>query len=68
MLYYAAAAAAYILLAVIVAVIGRRRKWGYWGYLWSSLLFTPVFGLLFVLAADPPPRCKRSSGAPPAGG
>jgi hypothetical protein len=66
MLYYAAFAAAYILLCVIVAMIGRRRKWGYWGYLWSSVLFTPVLGLLFVLAADPPPRRKRSSGAPPA--
>ena len=62
MLYYAAFAAAYILLCVIVAMIGRRRKWGYWGYLWSSVLFTPVLGLLFVLAADPPPRRKRSSG------
>ena len=66
MLYYAAFAAAYILLCVIVAMIGRRRKWGYWGYLWSSVLFTPVLGLLFVLAADPPPRRKRSSGTPPA--
>ncbi len=66
MLYYAAFATAYILLCVIVAMIGRRRKWGYWGYLFSSVLFTPVLGILFVLAADPPPRRKRSSDGPPA--
>ena len=66
MLYYAAGAAAYILLCVIVAKIGRRRKWGYWGYLWSSVLFTPFFGLLFVLAADPPPHGKRATAAPTA--
>jgi hypothetical protein len=62
MLYYVAGAAAYILLCLIVAFIGRRRKWGYWGYLWASVLFTPLLGLVFVVAADPPPRRKRSSG------
>jgi hypothetical protein len=59
LLYYAAFAVAYILLAIIVALIGRRRKWGYWGYLWASILFTPVLGLMFVLAADPPPRKRK---------
>lgn len=63
MLYYVAFAAVYILVCMLVATIGRRRKWGYWGYLWSSVLFTPFFGLLFVLAADPPPRRKRPTGA-----
>ena len=66
MLYYAAFAIVYVLLCMIVALIGRKRKWGYWGYLWSSMLFTPLLGLVFVLAADPPPRRRRSTGAPPA--
>ena len=66
MLYYAVGAVAYVLLCLFVAVLGRRRKWGYWGYLWASVLFTPVLGLVFVLAADPPPRRKRSFGTPPA--
>jgi hypothetical protein len=39
-----------------VGFLGRRRKWGFWGYLWSSILFTPLSGLLFVLAADPAPK------------
>jgi hypothetical protein len=52
-------AAVYLTAAVLVALLGRRRKWGYWGYLWSSILFTPLFGFLFVLAADPPPKKAR---------
>lgn len=65
MLYYAGGAILYIVLCLIVAMIGRRRKWGYWGYLWSSVLFTPLLGLVFVIAADPPPRRKRVTGKPP---
>ena len=49
----------YLSAAVLVALLGRRRKWGYWGYFWSSILFTPLSGLLFVLAADPPPKKRR---------
>lgn len=45
----------YVGLCVLVAYAGRRRKWGYWGYLWASVLFTPLMGLLFVLAADARP-------------
>jgi hypothetical protein len=47
---------AYLGLCMLVAYLGRRRKWGYWGYLWSSVLFSPLLGLLFVLAADPRPK------------
>ncbi|BBA33886.1 uncharacterized protein sS8_1932 [Methylocaldum marinum] len=43
----------YIVLCLAVALFGRRRKWGFWGYLWSSVLFTPLLGLLFLLASDP---------------
>jgi hypothetical protein len=51
--------AIYLSAAVLVAYLGRRRKWGYWGYLWSSVLFTPLLGLLFVLAADPAPKPRK---------
>lgn len=53
--------AAYFALCILVAYLGRRRKWGYWGYLWSSVLFTPVLGMLFVLAADPPPKRRGAA-------
>ncbi len=56
MLHYAILIIPYIVLCVLVAYLGRRRKWGYWGYLWSSILFTPLLGILFVLAAEPPPK------------
>lgn len=59
-LYYLLFAIAYIGLSMLIARLGRYRKWGYWGYLWSSMLFTPLLGLLFILASDPAPR--RQSG------
>lgn len=66
MLYQILAVVVYLLLCVVVAFLGRKRKWGYWGYLWSSVLFTPFFGSLFVLAGDPPPRRTKTSGTSPA--
>ncbi len=66
MLYQILAVVVYLLLCVVVAFLGRKRKWGYWGYLWSSVLFTPFFGSLFVLAADPPQRRTKTSGTSPA--
>jgi len=43
----------YVALCVAVGFLGRNRKWGFWGYLWSSILFSPLLGILFLLAADP---------------
>lgn len=54
----------YLALSVLVAWLGRRRKWGFWGYLWSSVLFTPLMGFLFILAADPPPKHSRKRRPP----
>jgi len=59
---------AYLALCVLVAHLGRRRKWGYWGYLWASVLFTPLMGILFVLAADPPPSKRRDTASGPGTG
>lgn len=59
---YAIFVPVYVVLCMFVAHLGRRRKWGYWGYLWSSIIFTPFFGALFVMAADPPPRRKSPAG------
>lgn len=65
MMHYLIIAAAYIGGCILIAYLGRRRKWGYWGYLWSSLLFTPAMGFLFLLASDPAPRPR--SGKPGGG-
>jgi hypothetical protein len=46
----------YLVLCLVVAFLGRKRKWGFWGYLWSSILFSPLLGLIFLLASDPKPN------------
>lgn len=43
----------YLGLCLVVAMLGQNRKWGFWGYLWSSILLSPVLGLIFLLASDP---------------
>ena len=51
----------YIAMAIFVAWLGRDRKFGYWGYLFGSLLLTPVIGLLLYLATDGPARRPEPS-------
>ena len=40
--------AGYLILCFILALIGRRQKFGFWGLLFCSLLFTPLVGLLII--------------------
>jgi len=42
----------YILLCYIVGSLGKNRKFRFIGYFMLSIFFTPIFGLLFVLASD----------------
>lgn len=59
--------ALYFLACVLVAVIGRRRKWGFWGYFWASIVMSPLLGVLFVLAGEKPHwRPKSAAPATPA--
>ncbi|HVW22324.1 MAG TPA: hypothetical protein VHC86_14010 [Opitutaceae bacterium] len=39
-------------LAALVGYIGKDRKFGFWGYFFCSLLFTPVVGILLVFASN----------------
>lgn len=53
----------YIFLSVLIAFLGRRRKWGFWGFLWSSILLTPFVGFLCFLASErriEPPKLTKS--------
>lgn len=43
---------AYIAAAIVIAWFGQNRKWGFWGYLWASILMTPLVGFLLILASD----------------
>jgi hypothetical protein len=43
---------AYLALCYIVGLLGQDRKFGLWGTAAISFVFTPVIGLLVVLASD----------------
>jgi hypothetical protein len=49
----------YILFCFLVAVLGVRKPLGFLGYLISSLILTPVVGLLLIAAAGDD-RVRRS--------
>jgi len=42
----------YLGLCYIVGLLGQDRKFGLWGTAAISLVFTPIVGLLVVLASD----------------
>ncbi|MGE4552864.1 MAG: hypothetical protein AB7D57_07110 [Desulfovibrionaceae bacterium] len=44
---------ALLALSLLVAFAGRRRRLGFWGYLFASLLLTPLLGLLLVIVSAP---------------
>jgi hypothetical protein len=46
-------AAAYILLCVVAGVLGRKRRIGFWGYVFCSFIFTPIISLMFLYFATP---------------
>ena len=43
---------AYCALCYIVGMLGADRKFGLWGTAAISFIFTPIIGLLIVLASD----------------
>jgi hypothetical protein len=48
--------AVWVLGSVIIAFLGSKLRFGFWGYLFASLLLTPVIGVLLLAAAYPPKR------------
>ena len=50
----------YLLLCLLVGLIGINRKFGFWGYFFGSIVLSPIWGLLLVLASDP--RMPKESG------
>jgi len=41
----------YIVFSLLIALLGMRKPLGFFGYLISSLILTPVIGLLLIVAA-----------------
>lgn len=48
-----ALALVYLALCFVAGIAGRNRRIGFWGFLFSSVLFTPVVSLLFLFFATP---------------
>ncbi|HEX6546442.1 MAG TPA: hypothetical protein VF023_09055 [Bryobacteraceae bacterium] len=44
----------WIIGSILIACFGTKRRFGFWGYLFASLLLTPVIGFLLLAAAIPP--------------
>lgn len=45
-----------VVASILVALLGRQRKFGFWGYFFASLLFSPIIGLLLVVASSDKPQ------------
>jgi hypothetical protein len=43
----------YVLLSFVIAWLGRNYRFGFWGYFFASLFFTPPVGAVMVIAAMP---------------
>jgi uncharacterized membrane protein YvlD (DUF360 family) len=43
----------YLALCLVAAIVGRNRRIGFWGFLFCSVLFTPIISLLFLYFATP---------------
>jgi len=43
---------AYFILCIIIGLLGRGRKMGGWGYFFSSIVLTPVIGIMLVMLSD----------------
>jgi hypothetical protein len=39
--------------SLAIGFLGRKKKLGFWGFFFASLLLTPVFGLLLLIVAGP---------------
>jgi hypothetical protein len=48
------AAIIWIVAAIVIGFLGRHRRFGFWGYFFSTVLLTPVIGVLLLIAAIPP--------------
>ena len=43
----------YLALCLAAGIVGRNRRIGFWGFFFSSIIFTPAVGLLFLYFATP---------------
>jgi hypothetical protein len=53
MLIYLVIGLAYILLSMFAGHVGRKRRIGYWGFFFVSIILTPIISILFIYFATP---------------
>ncbi|WP_337842006.1 hypothetical protein [Rheinheimera sp.] len=53
----------YLIICSVVAYFGKERKLGFWGYLFASILLTPLVGVILLLASDKKTVAAASSDA-----
>lgn len=46
---------AYVALCWLLGFLGRNTKFGFWGNFWVSVIFTPMIGIVVLLAQDSRP-------------
>lgn len=43
----------YMACTIVIASIGRNYRFGFWGFFFASLFFSPLVACLMVIAAKP---------------
>ncbi len=51
---------AWVLASVFIGFMGRRQRFGFWGYFFGSMLLSPILGVLMLIGATPTPEQKKS--------
>ena len=46
----------YVLACWLIALLGRSGKFGFWGTFWTSVILTPIIGVVILLAQDNRPK------------
>lgn len=46
-------AVVYVALCLVAGIAGRNRRIGFWGFLFCSVIFTPIISLLFMYFSTP---------------
>lgn len=44
----------WVVTSFVIAFAGAKFRFGFWGYLFASLLLSPLMGALLLAAAIPP--------------
>jgi len=52
---------AFLAGCLLAAICGRKRRIGFWGFFFCSIVFTPIISLLFLFFATPQKARARAS-------